>query len=98
MITFLPNFIRWAIRYYFRPNAIYLPARADRGLDQLKDAVRVAMRSRAEVQYEIDGCILKFAPQGAFAGLVVDLRQPYAFQPMLPLFGTFSFCGVMSES
>lgn len=98
LITFLPNFIRWAIRYYFRPNAIYLPARADRGLDQLKDAVRVAMRSRAEVQYEIDGCILKFAPQGAFAGLVVDLRQPYAFQPMLPLFGTFSFCGVMSES
>jgi hypothetical protein len=56
------------------------------------------MRSRAEVQYEIDGCILKFAPQGAFAGLVVDLRQPYAFQPMLPLFGTFSFCGAMNES
>jgi hypothetical protein len=98
MITFLPNFIRWAIRYYFRPNAIYLPTRADRGLDQLKDAVRMAMRSRAEVQYGAEGCVLAFAPQGAFAGLVVDLRQPYVFQPMLPLFGTFSFCGAMSEN
>jgi hypothetical protein len=90
LITFLPNFIRWAIRYYFRPNAIHLPNRADRGLDQLKDVVRMAMRSQAEVQFEAGGCVLTFAPQGAFAGLVIDLRQPYAFQLSLPLFSKLS--------
>jgi hypothetical protein len=90
LITFLPNFIRWAIRYYFHPNAIHLPSRAERGLEQLKVVVQVAMRSRAEVQYEAGGCILKFAPTGAFAGLVIDLRQPYAFQLSLPLFSKLS--------
>lgn len=86
LITFLPNFIRWAIRYYFRPNAIHVPQRAERGLEQLRDVVRVAMRSQAEISCEADGCIIKFAPKGAFAGLVIDLRQPLAFQLPLPLF------------
>jgi hypothetical protein len=90
LITFLPNFIRWAIRYYFRPNAIRLPHRADRGLNQLKDTVRVAMRSQAEVRYEADGCVLKFLPKGAFAGLAIDLRQPFVFQLPLPLFTKLS--------
>ena len=90
LITFLPNLIRWAIRYYFRPNAIHVPSRADRGLDQLKDVVRVAMHSGAEVRYEADGCVLKFAPKGAFAGLVIDLRQPMPFQLPLPLFAGLS--------
>lgn len=90
LITFLPNFIRWAIRYYFRPNAIRLPCRADRGLNQLKDTVRVAMRSQAEVRYEAAGCVLKFLPKGAFAGLVIDLRQPFVFQLPLPLFSRLS--------
>jgi len=48
--------------------------------------VRIAMRSQAEICYEADGCIIKFAPKGAFAGLVIDLRQPLAFQLSLPLF------------
>ena len=91
LITFLPNFIRWAVRYHFRPNAIYLPDRADRGLDQLKDVVRIAMHSKAEVHYEADGCILKFSPKGAFAGLVIDLRQPVPFQLPLPLFAKLPF-------
>lgn len=86
LITFLPNFIRWAIRYYFLPNAIHVPDRAERGLEQLRDVVRVAMRSQAEIRYEADGCIIQFAPKGAFAGLVIDLRQPLAFQLPLPLF------------
>jgi hypothetical protein len=90
LITFLPNFIRWAIRYYFRPNAIRLPDQADRGLDQLKVTVQVAMRSQAEVRHEADGCVLKFLPRGAFAGLVIDLRQPYVFQLPLPLFSKLS--------
>jgi hypothetical protein len=90
LITFLPNFIRWAIRYYFRPNAIRLPSRADRGLAQLKDTVRVAMRSQAEVRYEAGGCVLRFASKGAFAGLVIDLRQPLVFQLPLPLFSRLS--------
>ena len=98
LITFLPNFIRWAIRYYFRPNAIHLPDRADHGLNQLKDAVRVAMHGQADVHYGQAGCVLKFAPRGAFAGLVIDLRQPYVFQPMLPLFGTLSICDSISET
>jgi hypothetical protein len=98
LITFLPNFIRWAIRYYFRPNVIHLPNRADRGLDQLKDVVRVAMRSQAEVRYEAGGCVLKFAPKGAFAGLVVDLRQSYAFQLSLPLFSKLSIFEVIGET
>ncbi len=79
LITFLPNFIRWAIRYYFRPNAIRLPNRADRGLAQLKDTVRLAMRGQAEVPCKADGCVLQFLPKGTFAGLVIDLRQPYPF-------------------
>ncbi len=90
LITFLPNFIRWAIRYYFRPNAIHIPGRADRGLDQLKDVVRIAMHSGAEVHYEVDGCVLKFSPKGAFAGPVIDLRQPLPFQLPLPLFAKLS--------
>lgn len=90
LITFLPNFIRWAIGYYFRPNAIRLPNRADRGLDQLKDTVRLAMRSQAEVRYKADGCVLQFLPKGTFAGLVIDLRQPSFFQLALPLFSKLS--------
>ena len=86
LITFLPNFIRWAIRYYFRPNAIHIPSSADRGLDQLKDVVRVAMHGEAEVHYEADGCILKFSPKGAFAGSIIDFRQPLPFQLPLSLF------------
>jgi hypothetical protein len=86
LITFLPNFIRWAIRYYFRPNAIHVPNQADRGLKQLRGVVRVAMRSEAEIHYEADGCIIRFASKGAFADLVIDLRQPLAFQLPLPLF------------
>jgi hypothetical protein len=86
LITFLPNFIRWAIRYYFRPHAIHIPDRADRGLEQLRDVVRIAMRSQAEISYEAGGCVIRFAPKGAFAGLVIDLRQPLAFQLSLPLF------------
>lgn len=92
LITFLPNFIRWAIRYYFRPNAIYLPSRADHGLDQLKNVVRVAMHSKAEIHFADDGCVIRFEPSGAFAGLVIDLRQPVAFQLPLPLFTKLSFC------
>jgi len=91
MITFLPNFIRWAVRYYFRPKAIHIPNRADRGLAQLKDVVRIAMHSGAEVRYEADGCVLKFSPKGAFGGLVIDLRQPLPFQLPLPLFTKLSF-------
>jgi len=64
----------------------HVPHRAERGLDKLRDVVRVAMRSQAEINYEADGCIMKFAPKGAFAGLVIDLRQPLAFQLSLPLF------------
>jgi hypothetical protein len=90
LIAFLPNFIRWAIRYYFRPNAIHLPNRADRGLAQLRNTVRVAMRSQAQVHYEADGCVLRFAAKGAFAGLVIDLRQPFVFQLPLPLFSKLS--------
>jgi hypothetical protein len=90
LVTFLPNFIRWAIRYYFRPNAIWLPDRADRGLAQLRNVVQVAMRSQAEVCYEADGCVLRFAAKGAFAGLVIDLRQPFVFQLPLPLFSKLS--------
>jgi hypothetical protein len=90
LITFLPNFIRWAIRYYFRPNAIRSPNRVDRGLDQLKDTVRLAMRSHAEVRYEAHGCVLQFLPKGAFAGFVIDLRQPLSFQLPLPLFSKLS--------
>lgn len=86
LIAFLPNFIRWSIRYYFLPKAIHIPDRADRGLEQLRDVVRIAMRSQAEICYEADGCIIKFAPKGAFAGLIIDLRQPLAFQLPLPLF------------
>jgi hypothetical protein len=98
LITFLPNLIRWAIRYYFRPNAIHLPNRADRGLDQLKDVVRVAMRSQAEVQHEAGGCVLKFVPKGAFAGLVIDLRQAYAFQLSLPLFSGLSIFELVGKT
>ena len=90
LIAFLPNFIRWAIRYYFRPNAIHVPSRAERGLEQLRDVVRVAMRSQAEIRYEENGCVIKFAPKGAFAGLAIDLRQPLAFQLPLPLFARLS--------
>jgi hypothetical protein len=90
LIAFLPNFIRWAIRYYFRPNAIYLPSRADRGLEQLKDVVRVAMHSQAEVRHAAGGCGITLAPKGAFAGLIIDLRQPIPFQPVLPLFDQLS--------
>ncbi|MCZ7571111.1 MAG: hypothetical protein M5U01_21400 [Ardenticatenaceae bacterium] len=91
LITFLPNFTRWAIRYYFCPNAIHLPSRADRGLDQLKDVVRVAMHSGAEAHHGTNGCILTFAPKGAFGGLIIDLRQPLPFQLPLPLFTKLPF-------
>lgn len=93
LITFLPNFIRWAIRYYFRPNAIHVPNRADRGLERLREVVRVAMRSEAEIHYEADGCIIRFASKGAFADLVIDLRQPLAFQLSLPLFAKLPIFG-----
>jgi len=86
LIAFLPNFIRWAIRDYFLPNAIHVPERANRGLAQLRDVVRIAMHSQAEICFEAGGCVIKFAPKGAFAGLVIDLRQPLAYQLPLPLF------------
>jgi len=86
LIAFVPNFIRWAIRHYFRPNAIHIPDPAERGLEHLRSVVRVAMHSQADIHYEANGCVIKLAPKGAFAGVVIDLRQPLAFQLPLPLF------------
>jgi hypothetical protein len=90
LIAFLPNFVRWAIRYYFLPKSVHIPNRAERGLERLRDVVRVAMRSQAEVCYEAEGCMIKFAPKGAFAGLTIDLRRPLFFQLPLPLFARLS--------
>jgi hypothetical protein len=89
-VLFAANFIRWA-------NTWLATDRNDHRLPVerlgIKDLVRVAAHTSADVVWNSDVKLLKFSQQSVFAGKVLFLPD-FAFQLPLPLAKSFDFCDV----
>lgn len=89
-VMFAANFIRWANLWLgTSPNAQRLP------LERfgIKELVRVAAQTSAEVVWNSESKLLKFSEQSVFAGRVLFLPR-FSFQLPLPFAKSYDFCDV----
>ncbi len=81
-VLFAANFIRWAMAWLARPGNVHSPKLERLGI---KEFVRVASQTSAEVVRNSAGKLLRFSEQSVFAGKELFLPDCLAYQLPLPL-------------
>jgi hypothetical protein len=89
-VVFAANFIRWANLWLeTRSTNQSLPV----GHLGIKELVRVAAHTSAEVDWNLDSQLLRFSDQSVFSGKLLFLPE-LAYQLPLPFAKSFDFCDV----
>ena len=90
--VFAANFVRWAARW-LATQCPQLPAGwQDTVQPKVKEQVKVGAHTSAWVNWQEQGCLLKFTDHSVFAGRSLKLERQWAVQLPLP-FAKSSCCG-----
>jgi hypothetical protein len=85
LTVFAANFVRWAAKW-LNQNSTTTSEPLQRIQASVKQSVRIAANTTAQVTWQSQGCLLRFTELSSLAGTVLAVRTGGAFQLALPLF------------
>jgi len=89
--TFAANFVRWAARWLCTECCQRLEEWPERGLPGVKRQVQVLAHTSAYVEWQEQGCLLRFSDHSLWAGRSLQTIRQHAYQMALPLFKSCYF-------
>lgn len=91
--AFAADFVRWAAHYLAEQDQQMTEYGQEKAQPSVKTLVQVAAHTSAWVDWQADGCLLRFTEHSVYAGRTLQARD-WAFQPSLPVFKSCVFAPI----
>jgi hypothetical protein len=83
--VFAANFVRWAARWLAEQCSTLPTSWQDSSCPHVKEQVKIGAHTSAWVDWQDQGCLLRFTEHSLFAGRSLDVSRQWAIQLPLPL-------------